>query len=117
MTVNSEITSFEFSGISLGMDYSVSLGCTFGNLTYACGKVAISTEAPDMLFGDTIYTQLVIARTWTESQRECLAGLGHLVSLGNRTEEKKILGGVSMSDIWTGGNICPDSPGMSICSV
>ena len=111
VTVTSEITTFEFTGISLGKVYIVSLGCTFGDLTYACGTVSVFIAAPDLLIGTTIYTQLVVARTWTESQQECLAGLGHLVSLGNITEERLILEGVSMSDIWTGGNICPDSPG------
>ena len=111
MTVTSEILSFEFSGISLRTKYIISLACIFSNITYNCGSVTISTNPPDMMFGDTIYTQLGVARTWTESQAKCLAGRGHLVSLGNMTEEMMILGRVAMSDIWTGGNICQDSPG------
>ena len=112
VTVPSEITTFEFSGISLKTKYIISLACIFSsNTTYQCGSVSMSTNPPDMMFGNTIYTQLVVARTWPDSQAECLAGQGHLVSLGNMTEEKMILGRVSMSDIWTGGNICQDSPG------
>ena len=53
-----------------------------------------------------------MAGTWSRSQEECEAAGGHLASLGHDVGvEVKILETVGVSDWWTGGNICPDSPG------
>ena len=54
-----------------------------------------------------------VARSWTSAEEECRAGGGHLASLGHTLDtETLILTTVTVSDWWTGANICPDSPGI-----
>ena len=111
-TVPSNTTEFQFSGIRLGQLYTVSLTCVFGEEHYDCGTTFLSTRPPALVLGNKVYHQLGVARDWHQSEMECRAGSGHLVSLGNEAEEQMVMAGVQMSDIWTGGNMCPDSPGL-----
>ena len=73
-----------------------------------------------------MYHQQRVAQSWSESQEECQAGGGHLTrllkvvlveilksivaSLTNREEEEQVLDSVPATDVWTGGNLCSDSP-------
>ena len=73
-----------------------------------------------------MYHQQRVAQSWPESQEECQAGGGHLTrllkvvlveilksivaSLTNREEEEQVLDSVPATDVWTGGNLCSDSP-------
>ena len=80
----------------------------------------------DQVKGDRVYHQQRVARSWAESQEECQAGGGHLTrllkvvlveilksivaSLTKREEEEQVLDSVPATDVWTGGNLCSDSP-------
>ena len=73
-----------------------------------------------------MYHQQRVAQSWSESQEECQAGGGHLTrllkivlveilksivaSLTKREEEEQVLDSVPATDVWTGSNLCPDSP-------
>ena len=110
VTVPSGQTVHDFTGVELNQVYTVSLTCKFGDRSLACGTSHLSTAPPALVVGNTVYTQMGVARSWGESREECRAGAGYLVSLGNRSEEERVLGSVGASDVWTGGNMCPDSP-------
>ena len=67
---------------------------------------------PDLSLDSVVYRRLEVARSWQDSQRQCSQAGGHLVSLGQSPDlEQLLLSTLPLSDIWTGGNICPDSPG------
>ena len=58
-----------------------------------------------------------MARSWSSSQAECASAGGHLASLGHmddqgRDLEHVLTSALGVSDWWSGGNICPDSPGI-----
>ena len=111
-------TTHQFGGLSLGEVYSVSLTCVFGADQFDCGTVTVSTSPPDLVQPGHVTTHVYsvdnVARTWHEAEHECVASGGHLVSLANVEEEGMVLSSLSLSDIWTGGNMCPDSPGKII---
>ena len=111
------MTGHDLRGVSLGAVYTVTLSCVFlrdaeYRVTLPCGSVTLVTSPPDLLEADTVLRRLGVARSWAGSEAQCLGGGGHLVSLGRdlRTEEL-IQQRLGLSDWWTGGNICPDSPG------
>ena len=111
------MTSHDLRGVSLGAVYTVTLSCVFlrdaqHRVTLPCGSVTLVTSLPDLLEAGTVLRRLGVARSWAGSEAQCLGGGGHLVSLGRdlRTEEL-IQQRLGLSDWWTGGNICPDSPG------
>ena len=104
-------TELEFSGVQLGQLYTVSLTCVFGQEHHDCGKTFLTTRPPALVLGRKVFHQLRVARTWEESEQDCRAGDGHLVSLGNEEKEQMVMKGIHVSDIWTGGNMCQDSPG------
>ena len=89
----------------------VSLTCVFGQEHHDCGTTSLSTRPPGLVLGRKVFHQLRVARTWEESEEDCKAGDGHLVSLGNEEKEQMVMEGIHVSDIWTGGNMCQDSPG------
>ena len=100
-------------GLLLTSDYRVTLSCQFpGQAGLVCGRRTVRISVPDLLVQSRVYRRLEVARSWTESQEECGRGGGHLVSLGHTPGlESLLLNTLPLSDIWTGGNICPDSPG------
>ena len=98
--------------------YTVTLSCVFlrdisHRVTLPCGSVTLMTSLPDILeTGDTVLRRLEVARSWAGSEAQCLGGGGHLVSLGRDLDtEQLIMQRLGLNDWWTGGNICPDSPG------
>ena len=68
------------------------------NRTYIAAGGGIS--APNL-----VCRRLEVARSWQASQHQCSQAGDHLLST------------IPQSDIWTWGNICPDSPGGSISTV
>ena len=112
------MTSHDLRGLSLGAVYTVTLSCVFlrddrHRVTLPCGSVTLVTSLPDILeTGDTLLRRLEVARSWSGSEAQCLGGGGHLVSLGRDLgTEQLIMQRLGLNDWWTGGNICPDSPG------
>ena len=103
-------TSHQFGGLSLAEVYSVTLTCVFGSDQFDCGTAAVSTSPPDMVHDGHVYSVSHVASTWHEAEDTCVSGGGHLVSLGNMKEETRVTVSLSVTDIWTGGNMCPDSP-------
>ena len=98
--------------------YTVTLSCVFlrdtrQRVTLPCGSVTLVTSLPDILeTGDTVLRRLEVARSWSGSEAQCQGGGGHLVSLGRDLgTEQIIMQRLVLNDWWTGGNICPDSPG------
>ena len=113
--LSGEQTSHQFGGLALGQTYTVSLACVFGAEEFSCGSVRLSTEAPDLVTtGEdimcTVYSLQRVATTWREAEADCVAGGGHLVSLGSLDEERRLVTSLGLTDLWTGGNMCPDSP-------
>ena len=100
-------------GLGLNTVYTVSLVCVLpGGMSLECGLVQVRTTAPDVRLGHVVYRKLGVARTWYSAQEQCRSGGGHLASLGHSTHTADIIqGSMHLSDWWTGGNICPDSPG------
>ena len=95
--------------------YTVSLVCVFVAEEFSCGSVRLSTEAPDLVTTGpdimcTVYSLQRVATTWREAEADCVAGGGHLVSLGSLDEEQRLVTSLGLTDLWTGGNMCPDSP-------
>ena len=94
--------------------YSVTLTCVFLSEQFDCGTVTVSTSPPDLVqpgHVSHVYHVDHVARTWHEAEQMCLNSGGHLLSLGNVEEESRVMSSLSVSDMWTGGNMCPDSPG------
>ena len=90
---------------------SFSLSCTFGADTVECGSASVVTAAPALVRGTSVYSLLASPAGWAESEAECRAGEAHLASLASRGEEDAVMAGIGrVSDIWSGGNMCPDSP-------
>ena len=117
LTLDGSVTSHDLRGLSLGAVYTVTLSCVFISdskdmVTLPCGSRTVLTSVPDLLEADTVLRRLEVARSWLGSEAECLGGGGHLVSLGRDLDtEELIQERLGLSDWWTGGNICPDSPG------
>ena len=111
------MTGHDLLGLSLGAVYTVTLSCVFlrdgqQRVTLPCGSRTLVTSLPDLLEADTVLRRLEVARSWSGSEAQCLGGGGHLVSLGRDLgTEELIQQRLGLSDWWTGGNICPDSPG------
>ena len=101
-------------GLRLSSEYLVTLSCQFpGQAELKCGRRKVSVRVPDLQQESVVFRRLEVARTWPDSERQCEKGGGHLVSLGQEPHrETNILATIPLSDIWTGGNICPDSPGL-----
>ena len=96
--------------------YSVTLTCVFLSEQFDCGTVTVSTSPPDLVqpgHVSHVYHVDHVARTWHEAEQMCLNSGGHLLSLGNVEEESRVMSSLSVSDMWTGGNMCPNSPGIS----
>ena len=110
-TASSNQTSLDFTGVELGQLYTIYLTCIFGQVHHDCGATALTTRPPDLVVDTQVYSLIVVARTWGESNKECMAGEGHLISLGDAEKERRVMGVIGVSDIWTGGNMCHDSPG------
>ena len=104
-------TQHDFTGLELGQVYTVSLTCIFWSVQQDCGTTTLRTRHPALVVGTQVYYQLGTARSWLDSHRECRAGDGHLVSLGDAEKERIVMERIDVSDIWTGGNMCQDSPG------
>ena len=105
-------SSLLVGGLRLGELYTVSLSCGFGPRQFECGSVAVSTAPPHLVTpAARVYSLAGVARTWAGAEAECVAGGGHLVSLATPGEERRVLDTLGGRDIWTGGNMCPDSPG------
>ena len=107
---------YEFQGVELDRSYTISLGCIFKKQEFDCGTVFVSTSPPDLVVRDSagsvaVYRQQGVARDWAASRDVCVSGGGHLVSLASQEEEGGVTEAVDMPDFWTGGNMCPDSPG------
>ena len=83
----------------------------FGQVHQDCGVTVLATRPPDLVLDTQVYSLIVVARTWGESNAECVGGEGHLISLGDAEKERTVLSRVGVSDIWTGVNLCQDSPG------
>ena len=117
LTLDGSVTSHDLRGLSLGTVYTVTLSCVFlrdnqHRVTLPCGTRTLITSLPDLLVADTVVRRLEVARSWPGSEVQCLGGGGHLVSLGRDLgTEELIQERLRLSDWWTGGNICPDSPG------
>ena len=117
MTLEGSVTGHDLLGLSLGAVYTVTLSCVFlrdgqQRVTLPCGSRTLVTSLPDLLEADTVLRRLEVARSWSGSEAQCLGGGGHLVSLGRDLDtEELIQQRLGLSDWWTGGNICPDSPG------
>ena len=104
-------SSLLVGGLRLGELYTVTLSCGFGPRQFECGRVAVSTAPPHLVTAARVYSLASVARTWAGAEAECVAGGGHLVSLATPGEERRVLETLGGRDIWTGGNMCPDSPG------
>ena len=100
-------------GLRLSSDYLLTLSCQFpGQAGLECGRQTVRISVPDLLVQSQVFRRLDVARSWAESEAECRRGGGHLLSLGHSEHlETLVLTSLPLSDIWTGGNICPDSPG------
>ena len=111
--LDSGVTRYNMMGLSLHSSYIVTISCIFADHPVMdCGRSNIRTSSPDVIIDSKVYRRLEVAGTWSRSQEECEAAGGHLASLGHDVGvEVKILETVGVSDWWTGGNICPDSPG------
>ena len=106
-------TEHQVGGLSLGQLYTVSLTCVWGQVEVSCGLVTVSTSPPSLVEGDEVLSLLPTPATWQHSEALCRAAGGHLVSLGHQQEEALLEAALSLSpsrDVWTGGNMCPDSP-------
>ena len=112
-------TQLELLGLRLSSDYLLTLSCHFpGQPSLQCGRRTVRISLPDLVLASLVYRRLEVARSWGESQLQCSQAGGHLVSLGHNPElESLLLSTIPLSDIWTGGNICPDSPGGSISTL
>ena len=112
--LSGEQTSHQFGGLALGQTYTVSLVCVFGAEEFSCGSVRLSTEPPSLVSPGPdmshVYSLGHVATTWREAEADCVAGGGHLVSLASLEEEQLLVTSLGHSDLWTGGNMCPDSP-------
>ena len=104
-------SSLLVGGLRLGELYTVTLSCGFGPRQFECGRVAVSTAPPHLVTAARVYSLASVARTWAGAEAECVAGGGHLVSLATPGEGRRVLETLGGRDIWTGGNMCPDSPG------
>ena len=106
-------TQLELLGLRLSSDYLLTLSCQFpGQPSLQCGRRTVRISLPDLVLASLVYRRLEVARSWGDSQLQCSQAGGHLVSLGQSPElESLLLSTIPLSDIWTGGNICPDSPG------
>ena len=91
--------------------YTIILTCIFGQVQLDCGDTTITTHHPDLVLGTQVYSIIGVPSTWGESNQECMAGGGHLISLGDEEKERRVMERIHVSDIWTGGNMCQDSPG------
>ena len=113
VVLDSGVTSYDMMGLSLTSSYIITIACIFtGHPIMDCGRSNIRTSLPDVIINSKVYRRLEVAGTWSRSQAECEAAGGHLASLGHDVGvEVKIMETVGVSDWWTGGNICPDSPG------
>ena len=100
-------------GLRLSSDYLLTLSCQFpGQPPLECGRVTARISVPDLSLDSLVYRRLEVARSWQDSQLQCRRAGGDLVSLGQSAElESLLLSSLPLSDFWTGGNICPDSPG------
>ena len=100
-------------GLRLSSDYLLTLSCQFpGQPNLQCGRRTVRISVPDLSLASLVYRRLEVARSWQDSQGQCSQAGGHLVSLGQSPDlERLLLSTIPLSDIWTGGNICPDSPG------
>ena len=106
-------TSHQVGGLSLGQVYTVSLTCVWGRVEVSCGQERLTTSPPSLVEGDQVLSLLSSPASWQESEAQCRAGGGHLVSLGREEEEDLLASVLSQApsrDVWTGGNMCPDSP-------
>ena len=112
--LSGEQTSHQFGGLALGQVYTLSLACVFGAQEFSCGSVRLSTEAPDLVTQEPVidtvhvYSLQRVATPWPEAEADCVAGGGHLVSLGSLEEEQRLVTSLGVTDLWTGGNMCPD---------
>ena len=113
-------TNYMFGGLSLDTLYHVSLSCLFGSESFKCGHETLTTSAPALVTSgevSSVYSVSEVASSWDQAEDTCVAGGGHLVSLGNMVEETRVMEAIDVTDIWTGGNMCPDSPGKNIFTV
>ena len=109
--------SLDLLGLRLNSDYLLTLSCQFpGQPHLQCGRRTVRISVPDLSLdlslSSLVYRRLEVARSWQDSQAQCRQAGGHLISLGHSPHlETLVLSTIPLSDIWTGGNICPDSPG------
>lgn len=106
-------SSLDLLGLRLSSDYLLTLSCQFpGQPDLQCGRRTVRISVPDLSHDSLVYRRLEVARSWQDSETQCSQAGGHLVSLGRAPGlETQLLSSLPLSDIWTGGNICPDSPG------
>ena len=50
--------------------------------------------------------------SWPDLEEECQMSGGNLVSLVKPSLESSLAENLMLSSFWSGGNMCPDSPGM-----
>ena len=107
-------TQHQLGGLSLGQVYTVSLSCVWGRVEVPCGQVRLTTRPPSLVEGRQVLSLLSTPHSWLDSERLCRAAGGHLVSLDQEREERlleqTVLHSAPSRDVWTGGNMCADSP-------
>ena len=111
--LSGEETRHQLGGLSLGQVYTVSLTCVWGQVEVRCGEVRLSTRPPSLVEGGQVLSLLSRPHTWHHSEDLCRAAGGHLVSLDEAREETLLEESLTASpsrDVWTGGNMCGDSP-------
>ena len=111
--LSGEETQHQVGGLSLGQVYTVSLTCVWAQLEVDCGQVTATTRPPSLVEDRQVLSLLSRPHSWLDSERLCRAAGGHLVSLDEAREETLLEESLSSSpsrDVWTGGNMCADSP-------
>jgi hypothetical protein len=109
-------SSCEFAGIDMEMSYQVDIVCIFEQeKVFHCGKSILFSSSPLLVVHKSetrtsVYAETVNPDQWSNLEAFCDASNGHLVSLTDMKIEKEIAKRSTLSNFWTGGNICQDSP-------
>ena len=59
----------------------------------------------------SVYVESETPASWYDLEKSCSASRGHLVSLSDEVLEAALADEAEVFSYWSGGNICPNSPG------
>lgn len=102
----------------MGVSYLVELSCLFEDIVLPCGQSSISSERPLLVNEEseakpvTMFVESTSPESWDILEGRCRSSGGHLVSLEHQDIEESITSMTNLTDFWSGGNICRDSPGI-----